>query len=531
MTQLFEDGEHPVAYYSKAFTVDEAKWSSNELEAIGVIKVFDHFRPYIWGVDFDLLSDNMNVTLTWLKGRVKGKLARWAARLAEFDGYMTIKPRSGRKHGNADGLSRMQKDPSERPSPGDDCMGLGVAPARELTPLGSSTRTALLRLAAQLPEERRADRSRVCTSPEEHSWLLNLTPEEEAKLMSTVRTFHEKVWKGDEGKAGRFAPLGADRAKLLKELRVAQHGDKSTQLEYARVCKLPQKTDRYYKAEDGLLLRKYVPPKGLGEPYWVIVVPSRLKRRVMSSYHDEGATQHVGVAKTLSLLKQRFWWKGMDKDVKNFVRSCPWCQKFKATLRHAAGSPIPKVVHGLNSMLSIDIAGPFDRKAGVPLHILTVVDVFSGYGEVYPIPGIRTAHVLEVLNTNWIMRHGPPKVVVTDRGSQFEGEVMDRWFRRLGIKHRRTTAYHPQTNAEAERFHRWIRERLSIAVARDGGDWFEHLARVVHSHNVSPIEGLGDVSPYLLWYGRRPVLPGDGGLALGPSRSTALAKDELDDLL
>jgi hypothetical protein len=59
LTQIFEDGEHPVAYYSKSFTRDERKRGSNELEMIGVIKALDHFRPFIWGVDFDLLSDNM----------------------------------------------------------------------------------------------------------------------------------------------------------------------------------------------------------------------------------------------------------------------------------------------------------------------------------------------------------------------------------------------------------------------------------------------------------------------------------------
>jgi hypothetical protein len=129
LSQNFEDGEHPVAYYSKKFTEDEAKWTSNELEAIGVIKALDHFRPYVWGADFDLRTDNMTVHLGWLKRQTKGKLARWAARLAEFDGYMNTIPRSGRKHGNADGPSRMRKT-EEAPTSGDDCMGLGIPPQR-----------------------------------------------------------------------------------------------------------------------------------------------------------------------------------------------------------------------------------------------------------------------------------------------------------------------------------------------------------------------------------------------------------------
>ena len=509
LTQIFDDGEHPVAYYSKSFTVDEAKWSSNELEAIGVIKVLDHFRPYIWGVDFELLSDNMNVTLTWLKGRTTGKLARWAARLAEFEGYMTILPRSGRKHGNADGLSRMAKDPNETPTSGDDCMGLGVAPKRE----ENSTALAVL--------------SNVWGETPGSDWILTLSAQEEMDLMSKVTEFHDKVWKKDNGVRRRFAEEGR-RGRLISELRNAQQGCKATQLEYARVHALPEHMDRHFRTNNGMLERKYTPAHDVGQPYWVPVVAPRLQRKVMASYHDEGVTQHLGAAKTVALLKQRYWWRGMDKDVRRFVRACPWCQKFKAVSRKSRNSPVPKVVRGPNKMLSVDIAGPFDKKVGTPLYILTVVDVWSNYGEVYPLRGTRTADVLDELNQNWIMKHGPPVVVLTDRGSQFEGQVMSRWFRRLGIQHRRTTAYHPQTNAQAERFHRWIRERLSIRVEKEGGDWYEYLAQVVYSHNISPIEGMGDVSPFLIWYGRRPTVQGDGELALGSLRSTALTREEMD---
>jgi hypothetical protein len=103
---------------------------------IGVIKAWDHFRPFIWGVDFDLLSDNMGVHLGWLRRQDKGKYARWVARLAEFEGYMTILPRKGLKHGNADGLSRKDRTPLEPRESGDDCMGLGVAIRREDGDLG-----------------------------------------------------------------------------------------------------------------------------------------------------------------------------------------------------------------------------------------------------------------------------------------------------------------------------------------------------------------------------------------------------------
>ncbi len=126
--------EHPIAYFSKQFTKEERLWGSTELEAIGVIKCLDEFRPYVYGVDFTLRTDSVNVGFAWLKRQTSGRLARWSARLAEFDGYMTVQYKAGKTHGHADGLSRMEReereeDPNE-PWDASRSLGLGVPPPR-----------------------------------------------------------------------------------------------------------------------------------------------------------------------------------------------------------------------------------------------------------------------------------------------------------------------------------------------------------------------------------------------------------------
>ena len=285
--------------------------------------------------------------------------------------------------------------------------------------------------------------------------------------------------------------------------------------------------DNYHRMERGVLQRRYYPT--VGEAYCVPVVPRQVVPNVLSYYHDVGLTKHMGVAKTSVVIKQQLWWKGMDADIRRYIRSCPWCQKYKTTAGGGKPLPQPKVVRGVNSMLSVDIAGPYDHVAGIPLHILTVVDVFSNYGEVYLLSALGTKDVLAQLDTQWMLRYGPPKVILTDRGGQFQNEF-DAWCGRKDIKHRRTTAYHPQTNTHAERFHRWIKERLSILVSQTEGDWFEPLAEVVHGHNIAPIAGLGEASPFLLFFNRKPNLPGDDRLSLGSIKSTGLTRDEQEEL-
>ncbi|KAM7307342.1 K02A2.6-like [Ixodes scapularis] len=61
-----------------------------------------------------------------------------------------------------------------------------------------------------------------------------------------------------------------------------------------------------------------------------------------------------------------------------------------------------------------------------------------------------------------VLRHGAPKVVITDRGSSFMAELTREILRLSHTDHRRTTAYHPQTNELTERLNKTIADMISI---------------------------------------------------------------------
>lgn len=64
LSQVGPDGkEHPVCYFSKKFGKAESKWDSIYLEAMGLIKALDFFRPYIYGRHFLCRTDSMALTL------------------------------------------------------------------------------------------------------------------------------------------------------------------------------------------------------------------------------------------------------------------------------------------------------------------------------------------------------------------------------------------------------------------------------------------------------------------------------------
>ena len=54
--------------------------------------------------------------------------------------------------------------------------------------------------------------------------------------------------------------------------------------------------------------------------------------------HDDFG--HLGMEKTLGLLKDRFFWPKMSEDVRQYIRTCEWCTRFKQPVERAEMKPI-----------------------------------------------------------------------------------------------------------------------------------------------------------------------------------------------
>lgn len=58
-----------------------------------------------------------------------------------------------------------------------------------------------------------------------------------------------------------------------------------------------------------------------------IVVPATMREPVISLNHDLPTAGLKGVAKTLERVKEKFWWKNMDEEVLEYVRTCRSCSQ------------------------------------------------------------------------------------------------------------------------------------------------------------------------------------------------------------
>lgn len=93
---------HPVAYASRTFNDRERNWPPRELEAFAVVWAVGHFRHHLLGNHFTIRSDHES--LKWMLKAERGKIARWAALLSEYEATIVYKPGTSMQH--VDCLSR-----------------------------------------------------------------------------------------------------------------------------------------------------------------------------------------------------------------------------------------------------------------------------------------------------------------------------------------------------------------------------------------------------------------------------------------
>lgn len=102
---------------------------------------------------------------------------------------------------------------------------------------------------------------------------------------------------------------------------------------------------------------------------------------------------------------------------------------------------------------------------------------------------------------NIVLRHGAPSILITDRGTSFNAELVRTITNLTGTSHRKSTAYHPQTNGLTERLNKTLADMLSMYVDVEHKCWDEILPYVTFAYNTARQETTR-MTPFALLYGR-----------------------------
>ena len=226
------------------------------------------------------------------------------------------------------------------------------------------------------------------------------------------------------------------------------------------------------------------------------MLPTRFRAQVLKMAHD--GTGHLGHRKVLQMIKRRFVWPLLAKDVLEYCQSCVSCQKCsKASVRKAPMMERPILMEPFEQV-AVDIVGPISKAKGGFTHILTAVCMASRWPEAVPQKSTSAVAVAEVL-VSIFGRTSIPLEILSDRGAQFTGNLLKELCKLLGIKQLCTTAYHPQTNGTLERLHGTLGSMLTKG-SNKGQDWAKQITYALFYLRQMPHRDTG-LSPFEMVFG------------------------------
>ena len=208
------------------------------------------------------------------------------------------------------------------------------------------------------------------------------------------------------------------------------------------------------------------------------------------------------------------YWKGLKKDVREFVRSCDVCQQFKYDAAASPGLlqplPIPEKVW---SDISMDFLEGLPNSRGFTV-IWVVVDRLSKYAHFIPLSHPYTVVSIAQLFLDHIYKlHGLPTSIVSDRDKIFVSHFWQELFKLLGTQLKLSTSYHPQTDGQSEVVDRCLQTYLRCMTAERPKDWSKWLPLAEWWYNTSYHTAINS-TPYAIVYGQAapthlPYLAGD----------------------
>ena len=466
LSQIQEGEERVIAYASRTLSRPERNYCVTRRELLAVVVYLKYYKQYLYGRRITIRTDH--AALRWLLNfkNPEGQVARWLEVIGGYD--YTIVHRPGKKHGNADGLSR---------KPCGQCGHSDDVPSdlEAKTPMEDSNES----------ETRQGEEGTVTRVVKMDANISN----EDIRQAQLADASIAPVMSAKEGTGVKPSWVEASPRSAAAKVYWAQW-------------------DRL-EVREGILCRRWESHDGKTIS-WQVILPSEFRKEIIGELHGGVAGGHFGVTRTLASVKARYYWAFMARDVRASCRQCTRCAQRKSPPRkrraplqqYQVGAPMERV--------ALDLVGPLPESDRGNKWILVIGEYFTKWMEAYPLPDSTSATVAKAFVEKFVCRFGVPRELHSDQGRNFEADIFTEMCKVLGINKTRTVAYNPKSDGMVERFNRTLINSVSTMIDphRNQKDWDDQLAFATFAYRTVPQASTGE-TPNMLMLGREVLLPVD----------------------
>jgi len=197
-----------------------------------------------------------------------------------------------------------------------------------------------------------------------------------------------------------------------------------------------------------------------------LCVPRRFRHELLKYQHE--ILGHFGVNRSFLTLSNRYYWKQLFNDIREFCHTCDVCLRSKRDYTHKTAPLNPLQVPPRPFYAWQTDHKTLTRKTkNGNTALLVFIDAFSNWPIIRAVPDCSAETTARVFVEAVISNFGIPQVVMSDRGSAYTATFFKETMRLLGITHRMSATQAPRSNGLAENLIGRISQMLKIYAKND----------------------------------------------------------------